>query len=147
MDLTFGLGFGVSASKVLRPLRGWAGPPNCTSQDLTKVSVPFSQNVIYTSDVNGVTITHNNGGIFTIVGTTGSGTKLLEYTGSWNIAPDAGNIFTYDYNDTLGDYRDGDDEQMGSYNTALTNCASAGTWLNENSEVWENELAEAWTTE
>ena len=57
----------IGSSHILRPLLGWTGDVGCTSQSDTLVNIRFIGKVTYT-DHTGVTITHDNGGTFTVTG-------------------------------------------------------------------------------
>ena len=106
-------------SNPLAPYTGWTGDEYCSSPSVLMVSVSFNQEVSYT-DHTGVTITHDNGGVFTITGSTASPTKLIQYDGTWDVAPVDGDIVTYTY--SSGNYVDGDDVPMEDASIVITNC-------------------------
>jgi len=124
---------------------GWAGPESCSSIDLTKVTVKFSGYVYYIVPAKGVLITHNSGGTFTITSTVGNGTPIIEYTGSWDKAPNPATIFQYSYSG--GDYVDGSDQPIGDQLIPLVNCSGLTNWTDETGVEWEDELSAPWLTE
>ena len=89
----------------------------------TLVTVRFSQEVTYV-DHSGVTITHDNGGVFTITGTplTPSPANILAYEGNWNVPLTPAEEANFDYNDALGNYEDDDAVPMASVNIEIVNC-------------------------
>ena len=107
MEMMFWCAGGTFA---LTALRGWTGTEDCTVIDGTTVTVKFSKPVTFTEATlpNGVTITHDNGGAFTITASSGSGTDLVTYTGTWNVEPVFGDAALWDY-DGIGDYSDNSD--------------------------------------
>lgn len=101
----------------------------------TLVTVRFSQGVTY-DDHSGVTIVHDNGGSFTITGTplTPSGSNILAYEGDWDIPVGIPDGVNYDYNDGLGNYRDGDSVPMESVNIEIVNCTDLSGAVEFNGE-------------
>ena len=93
----------VDGIQVLKPNIGWIGDTGCISPSITEVTVGFSKEVTYTNHT-GVTITHDNGGTFTITGPTADTTKYIIYEGTWDINPVFGDIVSYSY--SSGNYID-----------------------------------------
>ena len=109
----------------LRPIQGWAGAQGCEEPFDTLVTVNFTQDVTYSSHT-GVTITHDNGGVFTVSGPAGATTNSIVYTGAWNVEPIAGDVISYNYSG--GNYVDADAVPMQDSTLTIINCAG-GTLL------------------
>jgi len=108
----------------VRAIAGWAGNPNCTGDGTGVVTVNFSDDVTYTNGTTGVSVTHSNGGVFTLGSASGNGTSQLAYTGSWNIEPVHGDSILWSYDADTGDYVDGESEPLISQTFRLVNCTS-----------------------
>ena len=102
----------------LTALRGWTDGVDCISDG--NVVVMFSKELTFTETAlpNGVTITHDNGGVFTIAASSGSGTNTSAYTGSWNVPITPSDTVSWSYDGT-GDYRNvsGSVEHFNDFNT------------------------------
>ena len=128
----------VAGSLPVRPLRGWTGTENCAVSSDILVIVVFSGEVIYTNHT-GVSITHDNGGVFTISGsaTTPSPASTIQYDGTWNTPPSSGDVVSYQYSG--GNYEDGEGEPMSGVGIQLTNCEGGAALAMEGASVTQEE--------
>jgi len=109
---------------LLRPTIGWTGTVSCAAPSDTLVTVNFNKEVAYT-DHTGISITHDNAGTFTVSGssTTPSPTKTIQYDGTWDVAPSAGDAVSFSA--TGSNYTDPDGESMQDATLSITNCLGA----------------------
>jgi len=125
------------APNPLRPIQGWVGNQNCNPASVIIVTVNFTQDVTYTNHT-GVTITHDNGGVFTITGPAGATTNSIAYEGTWNIDPVAGDEITYNYSG--GNYVDSEAVAMVDSTLTIVNCAGGTALAIESITVVQDEV-------
>ena len=133
----------------LKAIEGWTDGAECVVGD---ISIRFSKLAIFTELTipNGVTITHDQGGIFNITSVIGSGASIVAYVGSWNIEIGIGDVILWDYDGT-GDYEDEDGDQMVAHSIELFNCKNIppiNSWLVDDGEgAWKTEQSGFWGLE
>ena len=104
----------------------WTGTENCEAIGEELITLRLNRTVTFTTGIPGVTITHSNGGTFTVSSVNGGGTSVLEYIGTLDIPLAEGDIVTYDYDALIGDYVDDTGTPMASQTVTVTNCKDPG---------------------
>lgn len=104
-------------------INGYSNGDNCSGGN--DVIVNYSGVLVITDFALGVSITHNNGGTFTI---SNPGSSLLvgkiNYAGSWDIPLGIGDLISYNYNSSIGDYTDFYGAKILDQSISINNCES-----------------------
>ena len=102
----------------------WTGTENCEAIGQELVTVRFNRDVVFIDGTVGVSITHSNGGTFTITGVLGNGTNLLEYEGTLDVPLTGNDIVTYEYDGQIGNYQDDTGTSLANQSLNITNCSA-----------------------
>lgn len=117
---------GLTGGNKIKPVfafNGYTDGSSCAGGG--DVIINYSGAVVVTDFALGVSITHDNGGTFTVNnGSSSVSNNQIIYAGTWDVALGIGDLVDYEYTDSTGDYEDGNAVQITDQSISINNCES-----------------------